>query len=589
MNRIYAFLLAVVSGLFCIQCTPQEQPQTPGENTEQAGGLKPSAILRKVEVHTDKSCYAPGEQVSFTADRVPGGYVVRYWHLGDVLKEEPFSSETWTWTPPADDFKGYFVEIVGMDKDGHEKTMGAVAVDVSSDWTRFPRYGFLTQFGNVSEGMMTSVLENLKNYHINAMQYYDWMLDHHKPLAGTAENPDLDWINLISKTCYKSTVEGYINRGHDYGIASMFYDLCYGALAWAAEDGVKEEWYVYKDRSHSEKDYHPLDGMFKSSIWVLDPSNEEWLDYLADNIDDVYAVYDFDGFHIDQLGDRGRRYDYNGVEINMHDGYGKFINWMDARNPEKKHAFNAVSRSGQPQIAAANTDFLYNEVWTTGFKEIKGIIDQNYGLAPEKNSVLAAYMNYNKNPKSGDFNTPAVLLMDAVTFSLGGAHLELGEHMLCSEYFPATNLAMDKELQECLPCYYDFLVGYENLLRDGAAYVDVNVSSEDMNLKEYGPVQGAVNYFVKRKDNLTMIHLLNFTDATHLDWRDDSYSQAEPREVTDVVISMRSAANVKKVWVASPDVNGGIPSEVTPKKGALSISIPVPYLKYWTMVVVETE
>ena len=127
MNRIYAFLLAVVSGLFCIQCTPQEQPQTPGENTELAGGLKPSAILRKVEVHTDKSCYAPGEQVSFTADKVPGGYVVRYWHLGDVLKEEPFSSETWTWTPPADDFKGYFVEIVGMDKDGHEKTMGAVA------------------------------------------------------------------------------------------------------------------------------------------------------------------------------------------------------------------------------------------------------------------------------------------------------------------------------------------------------------------------------------------------------------------------------------------------------------------------------
>ena len=37
MNRIYAFLLAVVSGLFCIQCTPQEQPQTPGGNNEQGG------------------------------------------------------------------------------------------------------------------------------------------------------------------------------------------------------------------------------------------------------------------------------------------------------------------------------------------------------------------------------------------------------------------------------------------------------------------------------------------------------------------------------------------------------------------------
>ena len=591
MKKICLFLLALAVGFTCIQCTPEAAPDTPGgnENTGTAGGLKPSAILRKVQVHTDKSRYEPGEQVTFTADKVPGGYVVRYWHLGDVIKEEAFSSDTWTWTPPTDDFKGYYVEIVGMDKDGVEKTMGSVAVDVSSEWTRFPRYGFLTEFGNIPDERITSVLENLKNHHINAMQYYDWMYDHHKPLAGTAENPDADWINLISKTCYKSTVEGYISRGHDYGIASMFYDLCFGAMDWAAGDGVKEEWYVYKDMNHSTKDYHPLSGMFKSSIYILDPGNDEWLEYFGNNVDDVYAVYDFDGFHIDQLGSRGTWYTYSGSKIDVPAGYGKFINYMDAKNPEKKHAFNAVSRFGQSQIAAANTDFLYNEVWTTGFSEIKGIIDENYRLAPEKNTVLAAYMNYNKNPKEGKFNTAAVLLMDAVTFALGGSHLELGEHMLCSEYFPATNLSLDKDLEEALPCYYDFLTGYENLLRDGASYVDVNVSSDDMNLSEYGPSKGSVNYFVKRKDNLTMIHLLNFTDATHLDWRDDSYSQAEPNEIKDVTISMRSAANVKKVWVASPDVNGGVPTEVAHKKGALSITIPVPYLKYWTMVVVEAE
>lgn len=587
MRRICTFLLTLcVIGLTSIQCTPEAAPGTPGENTGSADGLKPSAILRKVAVHTDKARYAPGEPVVFTADKAPKNYIVRYWHLGDVLKEEVLSSTSWTWNPPTDDFKGYYVEIVGMDKDGIEKTMGAVAVDVSSDWTRFPRYGFLSQFGLVSDVKMTLVLENLKNHHINALQYYDWMCDHHKPLAGTPDDPEEEWYNIISNTFYRSTVAGYIDLAHDYSIASMFYDLAFGAMEWAAEDGVKEEWYVFKDTNHSRKDYHSLSSPFKSSIYLVDPGNDEWLQYFGDNVDDVYEVFDFDGFHIDQLGNRGNWYTYSGQKIDAPAAYGKFINFMDGRNPEKKHAFNAVSRFGQAQIAAAKTDFLYNEVWTTGYGEIKGIIDQNYGLAPEKNTVLAAYMNYKQ---TGNFNTPAVLLMDAVTFALGGSHLELGEHMLCNEYFPNSDVKMDNELIDALPNYYDFLTGYENLLRDGAAYVNLSVSSDDVNMAEYEPVKGAVNYFAKRKDNYTIIHLLNFTDAIHLDWRDDSQTQAEPQEIKDVTISLRSAANVKKAWVASPDVNGGVPMAVDTKKGAMSISIPVPYLKYWTMVVLETE
>lgn len=590
MKRIYTFVLTLcVIGFTGIQCTPESEynpfPDGYGEGED---GLRPSTLLRKVEVHTDKSCYAPGEQVVFTADKNPKNYLVRYWHLGDVIHEEPLTSDTWTWTPPADDFKGYYVEIVGMDKENNERTMGSVAVDVSSDWTKFPRYGFLTKYGIISDSKMRSVVENLKDYHINAMQYYDWMNDHHKPLAGTADAPEDEWFNLINNMCYKTTVQGYIDLGHEYGIASMFYDLCYGVMEWANEDGVKEEWYAFNNNKHSSKDYHRLDGGFKSSIWIVDPNNEEWLDYFADNIDEMYEVFDFDGFHIDQLGNRGTKYTYGGKTIDMTAGFGKFINWMDKRNPEKKHTFNAVDRYGQSQIAKAKTDFLYNEVWTTGFTEIKTIIDENYRLAPEKNSVLAAYMNYKKSPKTGNFNTAAVLLMDAVTFSLGGSHLELGEHMLCSEYFPATNLGMDEELRAMLPCYYDFMTGYENLLRDGASYTDLTISSNDMRVKKYAPEQGAVNYFAKRKDNRTIIHLLNFTNATHLSWRDDAFTQAEPEEIIDASISLRAPENVTKVWVASPDVDGGVPMVVTPEKGAMSITIPVPYLKYWTMVVIET-
>ena len=54
-------------------------------------------------------------------------------------------------------------------------------------------------------------------------------------------------------------------------------------------------------------------------------------------------------------------------------------------------------------------------------------------------------MNYNRADNTGEFNTPGVLLTDAVMFALGGSHLELGDHMLCKEYFPNDNLEMDEE------------------------------------------------------------------------------------------------------------------------------------------------
>ena len=37
------------------------------------------------------------------------------------------------------------------------------------------------------------------------------------------------------------------------------------------------------------------------------------------------------------------------------------------------------------------------------------------------NTVFAAYMNYNKADNRGEFNTPGILLTDAVMFALGGS------------------------------------------------------------------------------------------------------------------------------------------------------------------------
>ena len=579
-------LLVPIACILIAGCTPSVQPQpqpSPGGD-DGLDGLATSTILRAMTVHTDKSCYAPGETVTFTSDREQS-IAVRYWHLGEVIEEQILpDSRSWTWTAPATDFRGYYVELVGKTSEGEIKTVGSTAVDVSSDWTKFPRYGFLSAFGDIPASKMESVLANLRNYHINGLQYYDWMYDHHHPLAGTPEKPDTEWPSIIGNMEQLSTVRGYISKAHEFGIASMWYDLCYGALEWAAEDGVDPKWYAFKDKSHSQLDYHPLSAPFRSSIYLVDPGNAGWLDYFAARADEVSAVFPFDGFHTDQLGGRGTHYTWDGATIDMPAGYGKFISAMKKAQPTKKLAFNAVSRYGQSNIAAAPTDFLYNEVWNTDYSEIKTIIDENRRLGPGKNTVMAAYMNYKQ---SGKFNTPAVLLADAVMFALGGSHLELGEHMLCNEYFPDASMEMDVDLKKALPAYYDFLTGYENLLRDGAEPAKVNVSASGVNAAEYGPVKGSVNYYVTKVGERTVVHLLNFSDAAHLDWRDDGRTQKEPSLKEAFTVSVRSAREVKRVWVASPDIDGGVPREAKWKSSALSITIDVPSLKYWTMIVIE--
>ena len=70
---------------------------------------------------------------------------------------------------------------------GKQNTYGSIAVDVSSDWTKFPRYGFLSSYGK-NEPIEKNI-DFMNRCHINGIQFYDWMYDHHKPLAGTPQNP----------------------------------------------------------------------------------------------------------------------------------------------------------------------------------------------------------------------------------------------------------------------------------------------------------------------------------------------------------------------------------------------------------------
>lgn len=63
--------------------------------------------------------------------------------MDKVVSEQAAAGTTWTWTAPATDYTGYLVDVYRTKENGTEVILGTIAVDVSSDWTRFPRYGFV--------------------------------------------------------------------------------------------------------------------------------------------------------------------------------------------------------------------------------------------------------------------------------------------------------------------------------------------------------------------------------------------------------------------------------------------------------------
>lgn len=540
---------------------------------------------------TDKAIYVPGEKVQFSFEGNSANLLVRYKHLGEVLTETALTGNDWTWTPPATDFKGYLAEVVDVSEDT-EKVVATIGIDVSSDWTKFPRYGFLSNFPKMEDKTMKTIMSNLNRHRLNGIQFYDWHYKHHLPLAGTPENPMAVYKDIINRDVHFSTVQRYIEFCHNHGMKAMFYNLIFGAMDDAQSDGVANEWYLYTDSDHTVKDKHPLpQPPFKSDIYLLDPANTAWQQYLIHENSKVYEALPFDGFHMDQLGNRGKGlYTYEGIPVDLSQTYGQFISAIKAAHEDKTLVMNAVDQYGQDQIGQAPTGFLYSEVWSANsFVDLANVIIENNTLSNNaKNTVLAAYMNYDMADQPGSFNTPAILLTDAVIFAFGGAHLELGEHMLGKEYFPNDNLSMKSDLKEVLPTYYDFLVAYQNLLRDGGTFNDPELKSDGkIRLNNWQPQQGEVSIIGKKVENKQIIHLINFSDATTLEWKDNSGIQAYPIDMEEISLQFTSAGNVKKVWFASPDYACGASLEIDFSQKGNEVSFTVPLLRYWDMIVVE--
>ena len=572
----------------------------------------------QLELSTDKACYEPGSTVTFTAvGNLPSDkeVYVRYRHNNTFIDKRKITSNTWTWTAPDTDYMGYMVDLYYMEWNGvigTEHIIGAIAVDVSSDWKRFPRYGFVADFYNYGgsidkDANIEAEMKYLNRLHINGVQFQDWHWKHHRPVKFDENGKFVEWYQDISNRWVGTKyVKKYIDVQHRYGMKSIFYNLCFGAWKDYKDDSVSPEWGLYKKDANGNQyqDFHDLPSNWQSDIYLMNPGNPDWQKYLMDRNNEVYNNYDFDGYQIDQLGGRGDVFEKDDTKIDLQLNYRHFLKAMKGHRKDKRLVMNSVGGYGTHDICDAKlddgtrtVDFCYNELWSeqASFSDLFQVIQDN-DRESEHNyqTVFAAYINYDKADHAWDYkdqnvNTPGALLTDAVMFAIGGSHIEMGDHMLTREYFPAAPLAMTKELKERLVHYYDFMTAYQNILRgiDSKAAFTPTIRSSTHAINAWPPQGRKITAFAKKVDNMIAVHLLNFLNTDDLSWRDLEGTRPAPEIKENVQITYTTSRHITKVWTATPDKNGGVPMELIFTQTGNDVSVTVPSLEYWTMLVFE--
>ena len=569
-----------------------------------------------LSLSTDKACYSPGSTVTFTSEgTVPEGKTlfVRYRHGNDIIQKDAFTftnGKTWKWQPPTNDFVGYLVDIYYVE-DTKEHILGTIAVDVSSDWTRFPRYGFVADFDDYSKSIdkyanIEAEMKYLNRLHINGVQFQDWHWKHHRPVKFDENGNFVAWYQDVSNRWIGTEyVKRYIEVQHRYGMKSIFYNLCFGAWKDYEADYVKSDWGLYKKDKNGNmyQDVHKLPSNWQSDIYLMNPGNPNWQNYLMDRNNEVYDNYNFDGYQIDQIGGRGDVFEKNGNTIDLQYNYGLFLKAMKGHRKDKRLVMNSVESFGTHHICNAKldgtrtVDFCYNEVWDKqpSFESLFEIIKSNDKESDHSlQTVYAAYINYDKADHAWDFpdqnvNTPGALLTDAVMFAIGGSHIEMGDHMLTREYFPAKPLAMTDELKQRLVHYYDFMTGYQNLLRgiDSKGVFTPTISSSTNAINAWPPQSYHITAFAKNVNRNQVVHLLNFSNTDDLSWRDLNGTRPAPTKQTDINLTFETLRQIRKVWTATPDNCGGAPLELPFTQNGNKVTVTVPSLEYWTMLVFE--
>lgn len=584
--------------------------------TAGAGEVRRPSGLSISDITSDKARYAPGEAVKLEIQLENrtgrglehGRVVVLLEDCGRTAAREEASvdfgegsrqSVAVTVRPPKIDFRGYRVEVRIFDAKSRELARRSSAVDVSSAWTRFPRYGYIAHFGSAVPAEQW--IAELNRFHIDGLQFYDVQYKHHLPLV-PGQNMPGEWADIAGRRTSRNTVLALLSAAKSRNMTSMAYNASYAAYADAFHDGsgVKLEWAAWPDRGgrrteESVKSFALPGGWATPRLLYMNQQSSAWQQYIFGRMGDLFQALPFDGWHIDTYGDGGA-WTWDRSPLNFVAGLPKFADRAQAALG-KRVVLNTVGGHGEAAMARSAADFVYSELWPEDHSTYASILraaDETHAANPERAIVFAAYLHNGlaqrlKKGETAQFNAPGVLLADAAMFAAGASHMELGDgdRMLSGPYFPAdTAITQPPALRRQLGRYYDFLVAYENYLRDGAVAAAFPVTLSGAAQTQTGAA-GAVWTIVRQKGAYVMVHLINLTGMKRNEWRDDAANYPKPTVVKNLRVQVRLPADIRSAGWASPDLDGGGWHALQPTRTAGVWELSIPELRYWNMMILH--
>lgn len=485
---------------------------------------------------------------------------------------------------PAEAGRGYHVAC--QVTRGAETTHTArTAFDVLAHWHDAPRYGFLHDFGPTGgdEAKLADVARFFRQFHLNVVQYYDWMA-RHDDLVPKSD----DFVDPMGRQLSTPAIRAKLTTMRDLQSTSMAYGAVYASL----QDYAK---------AHPESGLFDNNGVQYSLIerfYLMDIHRDStWHDHIIEQFESV-VKFGFEGIHMDQYGFPKTANRAQGDTVWMDDAYIALIE--DCRATLGEHVgliFNAVTSFPLHQVCAAPQDAVYVEVWTPmlKYRHLRDIVAR-VRQSGHRQPILAAYLHPFLESSDAQALARTALLTAATIFASGGYHLLLGETgaALTEAYYP-TAKPLDDLVASSLRNMYDILTADGELLSAPSVH-DVTwsfIGDGDVRVEgaptSIDPEVGTIWVRVTKTSAGLVVHFINYLWLANDQWNvlhDEPFQPAPALQVTfewnfpfDQIVSQ--SANQPgwqpSSWAWVPHIRGR------------AIQVDVPAFDIWTMVFIPYQ
>ena len=508
-----------------------------------------------------KATFAPGEPIAVEARGAADGETVRLFALERLVAEAAVAGESVTFQPQPQG--GYGVECGDA----------AGALDVLSDPLTRPRYGFVSHYeaGRTTAG----VAENVRRFHLNAVQFYDWMYRHADLLP-----PEDEFEDALGRRLSLTTVRELAAAVRDAGSLPLAYAAVYAV--------GKEAWPEWEEEGLFHADGTPW--TLGDFLWNVDPSSERWLEHFCDDLRDALGV-GFAGFHLDQYGSPKWAFRADGTRVDLAEALPALITHVAAVLPDARLIFNNVNDFPTWATAGAPQAVTYIEVWSphTRLRDLAALVANARGYAPAP-VVLAAYLPAYTGAEAGAVAGEALQL--ATVFSSGGTVLLHGEESaVLTEAYYVRHHAVSADARNLLRRYFDFAVRYGDLLFNATDVTGSHVGGDNEEVRIEGPAPvstdaapGALWCRVMRTADGLVVHLIDLTQQ-----EDDLW--AGPKRIAPPLAGVR--VSILRRGQAPATVHAASPQE-SPAFAPLQVetsarydTVEVPSFTTWSLLQVR--